>query len=148
MDRTELRRWLPMLIALLAFGFLWRAMRVPEKNDGLKVTLDLHTSCADSFQVFWDDNAGSYTSDRSLPLLVAPNRDAQRITFILPNDVRHVQGLRIDMGTQAVRMDLAAIELQGPYHSVHLNAEEITNWFAPTHDLRAFELDSLSLIHI
>ncbi|MBL0044378.1 MAG: hypothetical protein IPP33_08275 [Flavobacteriales bacterium] len=142
MDRTELRRWLPMLIALLAFGFLWRAMRVPEKNDGLKVTLDLHTSCADSFQVFWDDNAGSYTSDRSLPLLVAPNRDAQRITFILPNDVRHVQGLRIDMGTQAVRMDLAAIELQGPYHSVHLNAEEITNWFAPTHDLRAFELDS------
>ena len=142
MDSILLRRWLPALIALVAFGLVWRAMLVPENNKGLTVTLDLHTSCADALQLFWDDTSGSYTSDRSLPVLIAPDRNAQRITFTLPNDVRHVQGLRIDMGTQAVRMDLAAIELQGPYHSVRLNAQEITNWFAPAHDLRAFERDS------
>ncbi len=137
-----LRRWLPLLIALIAFGAAWRSFRVPVRSRGLTVTLVLHTSCADAFQLFWDDRNGDYTADRSAPVLVPPRPDVQRIAFNLPADVHHLQGLRIDPGTQAVRMELASIELRGPYRTIRLDAEEITRWFAPVHDLRPFELDS------
>lgn len=143
MRDPSLRKWLPWTIAVIATSIAWWALRPRALPGGLRVTVEVNTSCTDVFQLYWDDGAGTYTADRVSPALVAPAHEDQRVRFILPDSIRNVQGLRLDPGTQAIRMDLVAIELQGPYRTRRLEGRGITDLFAAAHDLQPLETDTM-----
>src|SRR5262245_44507197 len=124
MDMAAFRRWLPWSIAMVAMVVAWRTMRIAERAGGLRVSIEVNTTCSDYFQLFWDGGEGSYVVDRSLRIPAPAQRGSQRITFVLPDSVRHVQGLRFDPGAQPVRMSLEAIVLEGPYRTHRLEAPE------------------------
>ena len=143
MRDSALRSWLPWTIGLLSTAIAWWALRPEPMKGGLRVTLEVNTGCTDVFQLYWDAGTGDYQSDRVSPALVVPDRKNRLVTFILPDTPSPIQGLRFDPGTQAVRMDLISITLQGPYRTVRLGGERITDRFAAAHDLDALEVDSM-----
>ncbi|MBP7513388.1 MAG: hypothetical protein KA791_02500 [Flavobacteriales bacterium] len=142
MRNASLRLWLPWTIGVLVTAIAWWALRPSPLPGGLRVTMEVNTSCTDVFQLYWDDGTGRYTPERVSPALVSPDIKTQRVRFILPESAVNVQGLRFDPGTQAVRMDLVAIELQGPYRTERLECTDIAERFAAAHDLEVFDPDT------
>lgn len=140
---TALRTWSIWTVGVLTTAIAWWALRPVAVEGGLRVQLELNTGCTDVFQLFWDAGTGDYQPDRLCPALVTPDRGNQFVTFVLPDSVRKVHGLRFDPGTQAVRMDLISIVLQGPYRSVWIGGNGITDRFAAKHDLQTLEADTV-----
>ena len=142
MNRTT-RTWLPVLAGALAFGIAWWMLRVPGQVRGLQVELELRTTYTDVFALYWDDHAFTYDPTRRQEVQVTPEAGVQHITFELPVEVRHVQGLRIDPGSAQVEMGLMAIVLRGPYREVRLDAQAIIAHFKAMNDLKELSVDTV-----
>ena len=142
MDRTA-RNWLPVLLGALVFGIAWWMLRVPVQVRGLQVVLEVRTTYTDAFALYWDDNAFTYEPARRQEVAVMPAAEAQRITFELPVEVQHVQGVRIDPGSAQVEMDLMAIVLRGPYREVRLDPHAIAAHFKAMNDLKELSVDTV-----
>ncbi len=143
MDPAVRRLWLPLLGACLVFFAAWWALRVPHATNGLRVELEVTTTYADTWSLFWDDVSYAYDASRTCTAEVAADAVRQHITFALPPEVTRVQGLRIDPATAATEMLLHAVVLHGPYRTVRLGPDRIAELFAPTHQLEPFSVDTL-----
>lgn len=140
---NAIRRWLPLLAAVVVFGLAWRALRVPERHHGLRVDLEVRSAHAGTWELFYDDSLSAYDADRSLRATVEPATGLQHVVFELPEHVHRVQGLRIDPGRAPVELRLAAVSLIGPYRTIRLEADTLARLFGAAHDLKPLELDSV-----
>ncbi len=143
MDRDALRSKLPWFIALIVMGIAWNRARSTGHQEGPQVVLQVRTSCSDRFQLYWDDRDGNYVDERSAVVDVRPSTGTQEVVFNLPAELHHLQGLRIDPGTQPVRMDLFGLEIRGLYRSRLLSPYDVVEWFGASHDLEVFEADTM-----
>lgn len=139
---SAFRRWLPGILGLLCAAITWWQTRPVAREGGLRVALEVSTSCSDVFQLYWDNGTGDYQGDRVSPVVVEAETGGQLVIFPIPDTVCRIQGLRFDPGTQPVRMDLIAIELQGPFRTKRLASAEIPDYFAATHGIAPFEADT------
>ena len=143
MDRTTRTIWLPMLAATIAFGGVWRAVRVAPAPPGLQVVLEVTTTYDDTYTLFYDDHTYTYDPARRIQREVVASHERQRISFALPEGIARVQGLRLDPATAGTQQLLHAIVVQGPYRTVRLPPERILELFAPTNQLEPFRIDSV-----
>ncbi|MBK8340775.1 MAG: hypothetical protein IPK99_12630 [Flavobacteriales bacterium] len=143
MDRTTRTVWLPLLVATLAFGGVWRAVRVAPAPPGLHVVLEVTTTYDDTYTLFYDDLTYVYDPSRQIQHEVVAAHERQRIHFDLPEGIARVQGLRLDPSTAGTQQLLHAIVLEGPYRTVRLTPERILELFAPTNQLEPFRIDSV-----
>ncbi|HMQ77458.1 MAG TPA: hypothetical protein PKE21_15100 [Flavobacteriales bacterium] len=143
MDPAVRRLWLPLLGACLAFFGAWWALRVEPAAPGLRVDLEVTTTYADTYTLFWDDVTYAYDAGRMRTAEAQADAARQHLRFTLPPEVMRVQGLRIDPATAATEQLLHAVVLRGPYRTVRLGPDRIAELFAPTHQLKPFSLDTV-----
>lgn len=143
MDPAVRRLWLPLLGACLAFFGAWWALRVEPAEPGLRVDLEVTTTYADTYTLFWDDVTYAYDAGRMRTAEAHADAARQHLRFTLPPEVTRVQGLRIDPATAATEQLLHAVVLRGPYRTVRLGPDRIAELFAPTHQLKPFSVDTV-----
>lgn len=143
MDPAVRRLWLPLLGACLAFFGAWWALRVEPAPPGLRVDLEVTTTYADTYTLFWDDVTYVYDAGRMRTAEAHADAARQHLRFTLPPQVTRVQGLRIDPATAATEQLLHAVVLRGPYRTVRLGPDRIAELFAPTHQLKPFSVDTV-----
>lgn len=143
MNAPSLRRWLPALLAAVTFILTWGRWHVAEQHHGLRVDVAVRSLYADTWELFYDDSAFTYNATRHLTADVKPDAGVQHVVFELPDQVRHVQGIRIDPGRAAVDLRIASIALSGPYNTVRLEAEDLPQVFSAMHDIKPLEVDSV-----
>jgi len=143
MNNPARNLWLPLIGAFLVFLGLWYALRVPVAPPGLSIELEVTTAYEDDYTAFYDDATYTFSPDRQVRVQVTASSKPQIIHFELPKELKRVQGLRMDPATSATTQALHAIILRGPYRTVRLGPQRIIELFAPTNDLKPFEVDTL-----
>jgi|GEM_PF-1211204 len=131
----SLKRIIPFLIGVAAFGWTWERTKAPrEARENIVITLQVRSDVSDDLELFYDSNGGGFRSELSVRSAIQPQIGMQEVAFVLPT-LDSLYGLRIDPGDHAVTLRLHSARIDGPFRSLYWNAADLERLFTATHDM-------------